>query len=299
MPVSFLFVLSHPKKIIQKTMKKLILLTLMTVSLAGTSLAQRKSLINSIPYHNINIQLMYDLMRNNPVGSAEMFFRNDHNYISMDIDVYPYFFLKHTSFNSKIGYTYFFLPEIGGFGLHADWKNAFIPTNKQNNNNGQYVLINHYLFGPEYMLYINQEIALDFRVMGGINFDYEKKGSPMFSFQFEWDFPNIFTVEGLSFLGNFEFLYGPEYTFNNIDESGNTIKNSSKTSFHGEATVLYNLARVFGRKSRNLWQEREKFGVFVKLLFTKSYPLGWNRAADYYKNQDLTLTPCLGLRWDF
>ena len=60
-------------------MKKLILLTLMTVSLAGNSLAQRKSLINSIPYHNINIQLMYDLMRNNPVGSAEMFFRNDHN----------------------------------------------------------------------------------------------------------------------------------------------------------------------------------------------------------------------------
>ena len=244
---------------------------------------------DSVPsYHVADFQVMYDVMRNRPNTSAEMLFRDGHIAFSLDLDIYHRYSNKQTTISADFGYTYFFRSKLGGWGMHAGWNGAYVPTNAMH---GDYLLINHYLFGPEYMVFTKRGNTFNFRWLGGWNNDYGSDGTFLFSFQFDWDIPHLFGLQGLSFMGDYEFMFGPEYSF-----GGYKI---SQLASHGEVTLLYNTARLFNGKGVNHWQGREGLGIFVKLFYTSGYPLGWYSGDDYERNYGGTLTPCLGIRYDF
>ncbi len=243
---------------------------------------------NNLPYHIADIQVMYDVMRQNPNTTTEMLFRNRHSTFSLDLDVYHQFKEKQTTISADLGYTFFFRAKLGGWGLHAGWKGAYVPTNATHKD---FVLISHYLVGPEYMVFTQRGNAFNFRWLGGWFSENYTSGGPGFAFQFDWDIPNLFGLQGLSFLGKYELLIGTDYSFESTTEAYKINPFSS----HGEVTMLY----TFINKSDNHWQGRNKLGVFSKLLFTSNYPLGWHSGDDYYKNYGGSLTLCIGLLYEF
>ena len=244
---------------------------------------------DSVPsYHVADFQVMYDVMRNRPNTSAEMLFRDGHIAFSLDLDIYHRYSNKQTTISADFGYTYFFRSKLGGWGMHAGWNGAYVPTNAMH---GDYLLINHYLFGPEYMVFTKRGNTFNFRWLGGWNYYHSSDRRFLFSFQFDWNIPNLFGLQGLSFMGDYEFMFGPEYSF-----GGYKILPFAS---HGEVTLLYNTARLFDGQGTNHWQGRKGMGLFVKLLYTDNYPLGWHSGDNYELNYDVTLTPCLGIRYDF
>ena len=241
-----------------------------------------------IPYHIADIQVMYDVMRNAPNTTGEMLYRTGHNAFSLDLDVYHRFENKQSTISAELGYTYFFRAKMGGWGLHAGWNGAYVPTNALNND---YLFISHYLIGPEYMVCSQRGNTFNFRWLGGWFYDNGSAGGPMFAFQFDWDIPNLFGLQRLSFMGEYEFMFGPEYSFDSPTVSYKIFQFAS----HGEATLLYS----FSKKSARHWQGHDGLGIFTKMLYTSGYPLGWYSGDDYHKNRSVSITPCLGLRYDF
>ena len=66
-----------------------------------------------------------------------------------------------------------------------------------------------------------------------------------------------------------------------------------------EIVFFYNTASLFDGGGAGHYLGRDGLGVFLKLRYTNLHPSGWPSGVDYYDNYLGTLTPCIGLRYDF
>ncbi len=252
-----------------------------------------------VQYHVADVQVMYDVMRRMPNLTGEFLFRNGHSAFSADINVYPrkheYHDRLRSNFEAKIGYTWFFRKAMKGWGIHAGWDGAYYQSDTVPGYSSaeirryNYELEDNYLIGPEYMYSNSRGTTLDFKfLVGYANYD----GCPLVDVKFSWDVPRLFGLEGLSFMGKYEAIVGPERYY--YPDHKGTIYAS-----RAEIVFFYNTASLFDGRCVGHYLGRDGLGVFLKLRYTSLHPSGWPSGVDYYDNYLGTLTPCIGLRYDF
>ena len=240
--------------------------------------------VEIFPIKGMNIQEMYDFNRGHCVTTTEGFYRAARHAVSYRMDIYhPFDRTRQTTLYAEAGYTFHFKPRLGGWGIHAGWEGAQF-------GGGWDDVWNAYMVGVEYERFRPNGHMYHFRLL--LRYTHNL-GWPFF-FSFDWDIPRLFTVEGLSFCGKLDLL-ADEYSF----ESAETSFKGMLGSMRLEPQIWYNLSHLWSSQGKDHYMGREGLGVFFKLPITYNYPGGWYYGNNYYKNYYRSITPCLGLRWDF
>lgn len=257
-----------------------------------------------VQYHVADVQVMYDVMRRMPNLTGEFLFRNGHSAFSAEINAFPKFYKysynqenPESNFEARLAYTYFFREGMKGWGIHAGWDGAFYqaglyvvdPSASQPYRRFSHELEDFYFIGPEYMYSNSRGTTIEYRLLLGYNLIY---ACPMAKFKFLWDVPDLFGLTGLSFMGRYTLSLGSYYEFPND-------KKDAPWASQGEITLFYNTASLFDGRGAGHYLGRDGLGVFLKLLYTDLHPSGWHSGEDYGDNWESTLTPCIGLRYDF
>lgn len=259
-----------------------------------------------VQYHVADVQVMYDVMRQMPNLTGEFLFRNGHSAFSADINVFAKFYnakkisneSNHPESNleARLAYTYFFRDGMKGWGIQAGWDGSFYQTKVtveettfDTRKTYSHELEDFYFIGPEYMYSNSRGTTIEYRLLLGYNLNF---ACPMAKFKFLWDVPDLFGLTGLSFMGRYTLSLGSYYEFPND-------KKDAPCASQGEITLFYNTASLFDGRGAGHYLGRDGLGVFLKLLYTDLHPSGWHSGEDYGDNWESTLTPCIGLRYDF
>ena len=253
-----------------------------------------------VQYHVADVQVMYDVMRRMPNLTGELLFRNGHSAFSAEINAFPKFYKysynqdnPESNFEARLSYTYFFREGMKGWGIHAGWDGAFYQAGLHvvdpTYSSFFHELEDFYFIGPEYMYSNSRGTTIEYRLLLGYNLIY---ACPMAKFKFLWDVPDLFGLTGLSFMGRYTLSLGSYYEFPND-------KKDAPWASQGEITLFYNTASLFDGRGAGHYLGRDGLGVFLKLLYTDLHPSGWHSGEDYGDNWESTLTPCIGLRYDF
>lgn len=248
----------------------------------------------TFPVRKVDVQGMYDFRGGRLIASIEAYRRVDHHAFVVEINAdNPFQQSRVLGLYSKVGYTYFAKPKMGGWGLYVGWDGGRYPPERWGN------VWNYYLFGAEYELFRPSGRLYHFRLMnciydGGYGFFPGGWFPAMFSF--DWDVPRLFGVKGLSFCGKFDLWYG-EFVWV-LDDDPYQDYLGFGLPFRLEPQLWYNIGALLGGHNGNTLFDREGLGVFLKLRINYNNPGGWHSGGTYEKNANLNLTYCLGVRMD-
>ena len=263
-----------------------------TIPKVRDSISARDGIV--FPVRKVGIQEMYDFRSGYLVTSIEAYRRIVHHAFMVDINAdNPFQQSRELGLYSKVGYTYFAKSKMGGWGLYVGWDGGQYP------HGGWSGVWNYYLFGAEYELFRSSGRLYHFRLTNLIYADKDYGFFPLgwfpAMFSFDWDVPRLLGVNGLTFCGKFDLWFG-EYVW--VDSSGLYDYFGFGLPFRLEPQLWYNFGSSRGEHNGNALFNREGLGVFLKLRINYNNPGGWHSGNTYYKNADLNLTYCLGVRMD-
>lgn len=240
-------------------MKKTLLLAAMLLGLGAAVNAQT------------NIQEMYDFQRGHFTTTIEGFYADDWGSTFFFNDIYhptdnP--ITTPTGYYTEIARALNFWKgtALEPFSLHVEW-------------NGGILANNAWLFGVEYFLH-----SADFRNTFTFELMFKSiqdaEDNVPLQFTFVWGMKDIFNVKGLSFSG-FLDIWGEKVNWG-TEETDWVILS--------EPQIWYNVGQHFGCPNLNVGGEIE---------LSYGFTGGWHSGADFPKNKDFNIAPCLGIKWVF
>ncbi len=230
-------------------------------------------LLGTVSYVNAqtNIQEMYDFQRGHLTTTIEGFYADDWGSTFFFNDIY------HPTDGGAIAPTGYYTEiaralnfwkntSLADFSLHVEW-------------NGGEFANNAWLFGVEYFLH-----SADFRNTFTFELMYKNiqkaEDNVPLQFTFVWGMKDIFNVKGLSFSG-FLDIWG---------EKTNWGTETTDWVILSEPQIWYNIGQHFGCPNLNVGGEIE---------LSYGFAGGWHSGADFPKNKDFSVAPCLGIKWVF
>ena len=230
-------------------------------------------LLGTVSYVNAqtNIQEMYDFQRGHLTTTIEGFYADDWGSTFFFNDIY------HPTDGGAIAPTGYYTEiaralnfwkntSLADFSLHVEW-------------NGGEFANNAWLFGVEYFLH-----SADFRNTFTFELMYKNiqkaEDNVPLQFTFVWGMKDIFNVKGLSFSG-FLDIWG---------EKTNWGSETTDWVILSEPQIWYHIGQHFGCPNLNVGGEIE---------LSYGFAGGWHSGADFPKNKDFSVAPCLGIKWVF
>ncbi len=222
----------------------------------------------------VNIQEQYDFNREHLTTTLEMFKGDNWGSTFWFTDIYhPFDLSLPTGYYTEISRALNFWKnsKLGALSAHVEW------------NGGQFAN-NAWLFGGEYFLH-NDDFSNTFTFQLMYKWIAGQEDYIPVQFTFVWGMKNLFGVNGLVFSG-FLDIWGENYTW----DPATPDEEETKIVALSEPQVWYNIGQFFN--CENLF-----VGGEVELAY--NFTGAWKSGVDFMKNKGFTVSPCLGIKWNF